>query len=214
MIQAWHFLPDAGLTRFEPRVKVEVGQTLKETRPLLMCNVGLHASVLAIDALQYAPGARLCRVELGGEILTDTDKLCASERTCIAMIDATAMLHEFACNVAEASLLLSEVIDQRSWDAIEAKRAWLRHEIDDDQLDAAWAAARAAAARDAARDAAAWAAAWAAARAAARAAAWDAARAAARAAASAAAWDAARDAASAEQNIVLEQMIAEEMEVA
>ena len=101
------------------------------------------------------------------------------------------MLHEIACRCAERALTQSGVTDKRCWDAIEAKRGWLRGEVSGEQLAAARAAARAAAwdaalaaARDVAR---------AAARDAARSAASDAARDAARSAAS----DAARSAASA-----------------
>ena len=121
------------------------------------------------------------------------DKLWAVLRE--EFVDART-LHEFACICAERALTLAGVKDERCWNAIKAKRAWLRGEISDDELDAAraasWAAASAAAraaswdaasaAASAAESAAAWAAAWAAA----SAAAWDAARAAASAAASAA----------------------------
>ena len=99
------------------------------------------------------------------------------------------VLHEYACRCAEYALTFVADPDPRSVAAIDAKRRWVRGEIGDDDLDAAWAAAWDAA-WAAARDAA-----WAAARAAARDAAWDAARAAARDAAWDAAWDAARDAA-------------------
>ena len=74
-------------------------------------------------------------------------------------IDAP-ILHEFACRCAEKALTLVDNPDQRSIDAIAAKRAWMRGEITDEQLDAAgsaawsaaWSAARSAA--DAARYAA------------------------------------------------------------
>ena len=76
------------------------------------------------------------------------------------------LLHEFACRCAEYALSFIEKPDPRSVAAIEAKRAWLRGEISDDELAearaaawAAWAAASAAAedaagaaARAAARD--------------------------------------------------------------
>ena len=75
-------------------------------------------------------------------------------------------LHEFACICAERALTLTGVTDERCWNAIKAKRAWLRDEISDDELAAAWAAAWSA------ERAAADAAAWAAGRAAADAAAW------------------------------------------
>ena len=85
-------------------------------------------------------------------------------------IDAP-ILHEFACRCAEYALSFVDNPDPRSIAAIEAKRKWLRGEITDMELRAAWDAA--------------WAAAW------------DAARAAARDAARAAAWAVARDAADA-----------------
>ena len=93
------------------------------------------------------------------------------------------VLHEYVCRCAEYALSLIDNPDPRSVVAIEAKRKWLRGEIDDSALDAAWAAARAAA----------WAAAWYAARDAAWDAAWAAERDAVWAAAWAAAWYAARD---------------------
>ena len=105
-------------------------------------------------------------------------------------IDAP-VLHEYACRCAEYALSLIDNPDPRSAAAIEAKRKWLRGEIDNSALDAARDAAWGAAwyaARTAARDAA-WYAAWYAACTAARDAAWGAARDAARAAA----WYAARD---------------------
>lgn len=65
-----------------------------------------------------------------------------------------AILHEFACRCAEYALSFVDNPDPRSVAAIEAKRKWVRGEISDDELAAAWDAA--------------WAAAWVAARAAAR----------------------------------------------
>lgn len=105
------------------------------------------------------------------------------------LIDAP-ILHELACRCAERALSRVENPDPRSLRAIEAKRAWIRGEATDDELEAARAAAldaARAATLDAARAAAegaAWDAAWEAARAAAWAAAW--------AAACGAAWAAAR----------------------
>lgn len=162
-MEAWHWVSADRMTRFEPRVPIVAGETLRVDPPVEMCNHGLHASVRALDALQYAPGPIICRVRLSGEIVQGDDKLVASERTVLWMYDASAVLHEFACCVAEAALLFADVTNDAFWQAIEDKRAWLRGEIDDAQLAVSWAAARVAA-RDAAcaavRDAA-WAAAWA-----------------------------------------------------
>jgi hypothetical protein len=195
-IQVWHFIR-ADHTTGEGLLKVEVGQTLTVEGPLELCEHGLHGSRKALDALRYAPGPIACKNEIWGDIIEGTDKLCGRYRKCLAMIDATYILHEFGCRCPERALTREREMgcepDPRSWAAIEAKRQWLRREIDDAKLAAAWAAAR-----DAAWDAA-WSAAWAAAGAAARAAAWAAAASAAWdtpvAAAGAAAWAAAGDAA-------------------
>ena len=125
--------------------------------------------------------------------VSNTDKLRAVLRE--EFIDAP-VLHEYACRCAEYALTFVREPDSRSIAAIEAKRKWLRGEISNDDLTAAWSAAWAAAdaARAAARAAANAARAAAnAARAAAQAAAWDAAWSAADAAwsAAAAAWSAA-----------------------
>ena len=113
--------------------------------------------------------------------VSNTDKLWAVLRE--EFIDAP-VLHEYACRCAEYALTFVREPDSRSIAAIEAKRKWLRGEISNDDLTAAWAAAWDAAryAAWAARAAAwaAWAAAWAA---------WGAARYAARAAACDAAWE-------------------------
>ena len=118
--------------------------------------------------------------------IPDEDKLWAVLREDLIEPEK---LHEFACVCAERALSRVEHPDPRSVAAIEAKRAWMKGEISDAELDAARDAARAAA-WDAARAAAS-----AAARAAARAAAWDVAWDVAWDAASAAAWAAKRDAA-------------------
>jgi hypothetical protein len=188
---AWHFLPDDGRMRHGKRMAIKAGTTYRVKPPLSMCEHGLHASIRPLDALSYAPGSLICRVELGGEILTQTDKVCAQTRKVLWMADATNVLHEFSAWSAEWILDNLEgkgyKIDPRSRAAITAKRAWLRGEISNAQLAAAGAAA--------------WGAAWDAWDAwAARAAAW---------AAGAAAWGAAWDAAWAVPNSRLEEMLME-----
>jgi len=198
---AWHFLQENRRMQWGSKAKVEAGKMYRVKPPLVMCKHGLHGSEKPLDALRYAPGPIVCRVELGGEILHDTDKACATERKVLWMADATRTLHEFAVWCAARALRkefqAGRKPDPRSYAALRVKRKWLKGEITDRELAAARAAAW-----DAARDAA-WAAAGATARAAARdaaraaagAAAWATARDAARAAARAAAWAAARAAA-------------------
>ena len=55
---------------------------------------------------------------------------------------AAPILHEFACVCAEYALSLIDNPDPRSIKAIEVKRAWMRGEVTDEELAAAWEAAR------------------------------------------------------------------------
>ena len=204
-IKAWHFVRDDKRidndTHHHGRARiVRTGLVLRVPPPIVLCERGLHGSERIIDALQYAPGALICRTSHWGEVVRHDDKLASEYRRVEWMLDGTTVLREFACDIAESALLAERAAgrepDRRSWEAIRVTRAWMRGVCDSATWGAAsaaaWAAARdaaMAAAWDAAR-AAASAAAWAAA----RAAAWDAARAAAMAAARDAAWDAAWDA--------------------
>ena len=203
---AWHFLSEDKRLGYGDGRLVEVGQTLECEGEPALCSNGMHGSVRLIDAVYYASGPIVCRVEIEGDVIEGEDKLCGRRRTVLWMLDATRLLHEFACTCAEDALALVEQPDARSVTVIAAKRRWLRGEITDEELDAAedaaWAAVGAAVgsaaenaalavARAASRDAAGAArAAEDASRAASRDAAW-AARAAARSASRAAAWAAA-----------------------
>ena len=191
-IRAYHFV---GETLRDGRPVPADGAWLEHTGPLALCQTGLHASRCPFDALRYAPGATLCRVDLGGDVIEDTDKLVASRRRIVARFDATALLWGQARKSALSVIHL--------WEAPSVVREYL--ETGDESTRgaardaatraaaraAAWVATRAAsaaaAARGAARDAATRVAAWAATRDAAEAAAWGAAR----DAAEAAAWGAA-----------------------
>ena len=144
----WHFLPDDGRLRFGRRKRVEVGQTLTCKR-IEMCKRGYHASPRAIDALKYAPGAIVCRVRLSGRILEDTDKAVATERTCLAMADATTTLRLFACWCAEQSLKAERKAgrepDPRSWEAVKVAKRYIAGKASDIALIAALSAATSAA---------------------------------------------------------------------
>ncbi len=213
---AWHFLPEDKRLGYDDGRLVEVGQTLECEGEPELCSNGTHGSVRLIDALYYASGPIVCRVEIEGDVIEGDDKLCGRRRTVLWMLDAAELLHEFACQCAEDALTLVDNPDPRSVAAIAAKRKWLRGEITDEELTAACSAAWAAV--DNAADAPAEAAARAAerdAQAAARAAAWAAARADALAAAGAAwaaarsAWAAALDAEREKQDARLTEMVME-----
>ena len=176
-VMAWHFVAD---TLRDGQPVPTDGVWLESPGEIVICTSGLHASRDPFDALQYAPGEVLCRVEMDGDIVEQPDKLVARRRRIIARADATDALRYFARLQALSVVHL--------WDAPDMVLDYLMtgdEAIRDAARDAAWAAAWDAA----------WDAAWAAARDAARNAAWAAARAAARDAARSAAWAAARNAA-------------------
>jgi len=181
-MRAYHFVAE---TLRDGRAVPADGEWLEHEGPMVMCESGLHASLHPFDALQYAPGATLCLVDVEGVVEEQGDKLVARRRRIVRRVDATALLREFARWCALQVIHL--------WDAPAVVREYLETGRED-LRDAASDAARAAAGD------AAWAAAWAAAGDAAWDAAWDAASDAAWAAAGDAAWaaasDAARDAAS------------------
>jgi hypothetical protein len=144
---AWHFLRDDWRLQYPPCSVVVAGGTYTAQGPLELCKNGMHASLQALDALRYAPGTVVCRVLLGGEIVYghdsfDKDKVCARTRTVLWLAEAGAVLHEFACRVGEQALARSADAgyppDFRSTDAIKIKRAWLRGEVSDADVDAAW----------------------------------------------------------------------------
>ena len=175
-----------------------------------------------MDAIYYAPGAIVYRVELSGEIKKGEDKLVAQKRTYLSGgIDVSETLRKFArmcaLNVVDMWEAPEVVIRYlKTGDKSIRAAAWAaaRDEARDAARDAAWSSARAAArdaARTAARDeapAAALAAARATARGAARATALAAAKSAAKYAARDAAYTASWDEARRKQNRRLTAMIA------
>lgn len=153
-VLAWHFLagPLPGVLRDGSPAPAD-GEILTHDDPLILCEQGLHASVRPKDALNYAPGPIVCRVECSGTIQHDGDKLVCTERRILWRADADATLHAFTRWCALSVIHL--------WDPPQVVRDYLetgREEIRAAAWDAAWGVARGAVAWTAA-DAAAWAAA-------------------------------------------------------
>ena len=167
-IKGYHF---TGTTLRDGRPLPKVGTWLRHKGDVIPCEVGLHMSVEPFDALRFAPGPLLHRVELRGDLQSHgspVDKWAGRERRIIASLDARETLRFFArmCAVSVAHY----------WDAPDVVLDFLMsgdEGLRDAAQAATWDAAQAAG-WDAALDAG-----------------WDAVRAAARAAAGAAAWDAA-----------------------
>jgi hypothetical protein len=221
-ILAWHFLHESrrqavyfdGDPTYTGHL-VEAGRIDTVEPPIVCCERGLHASRSPLDALRYAPGPIICRVELSGEVDEEADKLAASCRKVLWVADASRTLREWAIWCSERAIeAVSQLADLSDLDlkALEAGRrcnkVHHKHLVGEATAEdlkaassaahsAAWGAAERAAwgvARSAARSAA-WSAAWSAASSAASSAAWSAASSAAWSAASSVAWSAASSAA-------------------
>ena len=161
-IMAWHFLRSDKRLGYKDGRKVVKGRKMKcpPDRKIQLCEYGMHASLRPLDALSFVHWKNpiVCRVELSGDVIQGIDNIVAPERKVIAWCDADKLLHEFACRVAEDSLVHFEKRypeDKRPRLAIEAKRLWLQGKISDEELRSARAAAAEAAYVYAAADAAA-----------------------------------------------------------
>jgi len=80
-----------------------IGEWLIHPEMIIPCQSGLHASPTPFDALKYAPGFLLHKVELGGTIFTQgnpVDKFVAEKRKIISTIDTTEICLNFACDCA------------------------------------------------------------------------------------------------------------------
>ncbi len=202
---AWHF---TGNTLRDGSPIPAIGETLVFPREVEICCSGYHWALKPHQALKYAPGTTLHKVNFGGYVEMEADKGVSSERTIIASIDATHLLKRFAADLALGVSHLwdmPEVVRDYLTTLDESKRgaafSYARASAEAAARSTSWASAEAAAevAADTAARASAGAtswytadvAAWATAEAAARATAWTGAKAAARDSYRGAAWDAA-----------------------
>jgi hypothetical protein len=137
----WYFCGLDRKLRYGDERIAKVGITHTVAGIPKLCAHGLHASASALDALRLGGGPVVFQVELGADAVQDTDKAVSTSRRYVAGgIDVTKTLVEFACCIAEASMLLTEHYDERSWNAIEVTRAIMRGELN---AAAAYAAANA-----------------------------------------------------------------------
>ena len=186
-MKAWYFSNGDRRLRHGDGREIRIGETHEVSGEIEMCIHGLHASKKLMDAIYYAPGTIVYRVELSGKIEKGGDKLVAQKRTYLSGgIDVSETLRKFA------RMCALDVVDM--WEAPDIVIQYLKAG-DKSIRDAAYGATLATARNDTwdaastvARDAA-----LAAALDATSAAAWSSARAAARTAAPDAVWNAALD---------------------
>jgi len=145
-IKGWHFAAaDRRLGHGDGRLIV-VGETLRVNRVLELHKRGLHYSRRIIDALTHGSGPTVCRVEAwGDDTITGGNRCCSTYRKTLWMLNATNILHEFACRCAEDALQAAGVTDDMCGNPIETSRRWLRGEATDEELSTASFAARSAA---------------------------------------------------------------------
>lgn len=146
-VLAWHWTAD---TLRDGRPIPPVGETLRHSGTLVLCDNGLHASERILDALRYAPGNVVHRVRCGGEMLRQDDKLVCHERTILWSHSVSDdLLRGFARAQARSVLHL--------WDAPQVVRDYLETGDETLRARAARAAAEAAAMWPTAEAAATWA---------------------------------------------------------
>jgi len=150
-MKAWYFATEERKLRHGDGREIRIGETHEVSGEIEMCIHGLHASKKLMDALYYAPGTIVYRVELSGKIEKGKDKLVAQKRTYLSGgIDVSETLRKFA------RMCALDVVD--IWEAPEVVIRYLKtgdKSMRDDArataLAAAWNDALAAA-RDDARD--------------------------------------------------------------
>lgn len=128
-IMAWHFTSGWNLRDGQP---LEAGKTYTHSGDhIQMCKTGLHGSQSLLDALSYAPGNVVSRVEMVTDenTLWDDDKLCCHERRVLWAVDIAQVLRVFACDCTERALRHERETgrepDKRSWRTARVMRQWV-----------------------------------------------------------------------------------------
>ena len=147
MVKGWHFvaLGEDGKPRLRTGELVEAGWIYETDEKPVLCKSGLHASRRALDALRYAHGPIVCRVELTRNLVHDTDKSVGQRREVLAMANVHKLLVGFACDCAERALHRQKKPDPGCVEAIAVTRRWLQGQASLDDVRTARRAADAAA---------------------------------------------------------------------
>jgi len=135
-MKAWYFSSEDRKLRYGDNRIIKAGLTHKVTCKPVLCESGLHGSKKILDALSYAPGPIVWRVELGGDVDIGDDKISATERHYLWGYDATDVLRRFARRCALDVIHL--------WDAPDVVIQYLKTG-NDDLMGAAYYAAYSAA---------------------------------------------------------------------
>lgn len=94
---AWHFVDEI---LKDGRPVPADGERLTHDGPVSLCEGGLHASERVLDALKFAPGNVICRVECDAVGERQADKFVCGARTILWRLDGEEVLRAFARRVA------------------------------------------------------------------------------------------------------------------
>ena len=152
-VKAWYFSKEPKRLRYGDDRKIILGDTHEVCCEPELCERGLHGSVRLIDALDYAPGPIIWRVELSGKMDIGDDKIAATKRTYIAGgVNIEHILRRFArkcaldvANLCDAQDVVIEYLKTGNDGIADAARAAVWDAVWDAAWAAAWAAARGAA---------------------------------------------------------------------
>jgi hypothetical protein len=89
-VMAWYFCGSDRKLRYGDGRAIVDGETLTVDCEPILCQQGLHASIKLRDALAYAPGLVLCRVEVG-DFVVGKDKLAGKSRRVVWSIGGLDM---------------------------------------------------------------------------------------------------------------------------
>jgi hypothetical protein len=96
-MRAWHFSNSDCTLEYDDNRKILLGKSLSVKCKPILCEQGLHGSVKIIDALNYAKGPVIWRVDITGCVVKGNDKIVGQKRKAIAGgIDISDTLREFA----------------------------------------------------------------------------------------------------------------------
>ena len=112
-VLAWHWTDGRELRDGQPLV---VGKLYKHDGPLVMCESGYHASVDIVDALGYAPGFTVSRVECSGEIESQDDKMVCTRRKVLWTVNARRAVLAWSVRVATDTVkAVKKVYKDKAW---------------------------------------------------------------------------------------------------
>jgi hypothetical protein len=145
-IKAYYFAQENKRLRHGDNRLVKKGVTHTHQGLPILCKQGLHASIRLRDALFYAPGPVICEVELSGEVIKGDDKCVATKRKYLSVRNVSRELRIFAVDCAKRELKrenrAGRIVDDASWNVVDAAYLHADGLIDDEALtNAACAAA-------------------------------------------------------------------------